>query len=84
MFSLFSSNEFPQAERARLHRIERKLDLILSHLGLSYQEAGGSNELEGRVRSLLAQGRKIEAIKVYREATGAGLRDAKEAVESYE
>ena len=30
---------------------------------------------------LLKQGRKIEAIKVYRERTGVGLREAKEAVE---
>ncbi len=26
-------------------------------------------------------GRKIQAIKVYREATGAGLKDAKDAVD---
>jgi ribosomal protein L7/L12 len=28
-------------------------------------------------------GRKIEAIKVYREETGAGLAEAKEAIESF-
>jgi ribosomal protein L7/L12 len=36
------------------------------------------------VRSLLDQGPKIEAIKVYREATGAGLKEAKDAVENLE
>ena len=39
-------------------------------------------DLEGRVRTLMAEGRKIEAIKVYREATGAGLKEAKDAVEA--
>lgn len=39
-------------------------------------------ELSERVRSLLAEGRKIEAIKVYREATSAGLKEAKDAVEA--
>lgn len=36
----------------------------------------------GVVRDLLDQGRKIEAIKAYREATGSGLAESKEAVES--
>jgi ribosomal protein L7/L12 len=33
------------------------------------------------VDALLRDGKKIQAIKVYREATGAGLKEAKEAVE---
>jgi hypothetical protein len=32
---------------------------------------------------LLARGRKIEAIKVYRERTGKGLKEAKDAVEAF-
>jgi ribosomal protein L7/L12 len=40
--------------------------------------------LEGQVRDLLAQGDKIEAIKLYRGATGSGLQEAKEALESME
>jgi ribosomal protein L7/L12 len=36
------------------------------------------------VRSLLARGKKIQAIKVYREGTGAGLKEAKDAVEAME
>ena len=33
---------------------------------------------------LLQQGRKIEAIKLYRERMGVGLAEAKEAVEAME
>jgi ribosomal protein L7/L12 len=39
---------------------------------------------DAELRALLAEGRKIEAIKRYREATGAGLAEAKEAVEALE
>ncbi len=39
---------------------------------------------EDELRALMAAGRKIEAIKRYRAATGAGLADAKNAVEALE
>ena len=37
-----------------------------------------------RVVDLINGGRKIEAIKEYRMETGAGLKEAKDAVEAYE
>ncbi|MGD0897024.1 MAG: acylphosphatase [Thermoguttaceae bacterium] len=40
--------------------------------------------LLAQIQTLLAEGRKIEAIKRYREATGAGLAAAKEMVEAIE
>ena len=36
----------------------------------------------GEIRALLAQDKKIHAIKVYREHTGLGLKEAKDAVEA--
>ena len=36
------------------------------------------------IRAHIAAGRKIEAIKLYRETTGAGLAEAKEAIELIE
>ncbi len=41
-------------------------------------------DFEDELRSLLAAGQKIAAIKRYREQTGAGLADAKNAVEALE
>lgn len=38
-------------------------------------------ELAAQVRALLADGNKIEAIKLVRETTGAGLKEAKDFVE---
>lgn len=40
--------------------------------------------LEGRLRSLLAKGRKVDAVKIYREEYGVGLKDAKDAVDRIE
>src|SRR3954468_363698 len=40
------------------------------------------DDLESRVRSLMDEGQKIEAIKLYRERTGAGLKESKDAVEA--
>jgi hypothetical protein len=41
-----------------------------------------SSGLSPRVEALIASGRKIEAIKAYREETGVGLKEAKEAVDN--
>ncbi|MEN2419496.1 ribosomal protein L7/L12 [Streptomyces rimosus] len=64
----------------RLRRMDRKLDLIMEHLGLDEVGPEGMAEID----ALLLKGRKIEAIKRYRELTGAGLVEAKEAVERRE
>jgi hypothetical protein len=66
-------------DQVRLHRIEHKLDLILTHLGIEYVPPPQSAWQE------LADdpARKIEAIKFYREQHGVGLAEAKKAVEDY-
>ncbi len=43
---------------------------------------GGPDESERELVDLLTDGKKIEAIKVYRQRTGAGLKEAKDAVEA--
>jgi ribosomal protein L7/L12 len=43
-----------------------------------------NRDFEAKLRSLLADGQKIEAIKRYREQFGVGLKEAKEAVEALE
>jgi hypothetical protein len=42
------------------------------------------DEVQQKVRSLLLEGKKIEAIKIYREASGLGLKESKDAVEMVE
>jgi ribosomal protein L7/L12 len=82
MFSLFSSQAALDAAR-RLKRIEEKLDMLLGHLGLEYHDPARRG-LSDAVRGHLDAGRKIEAIKLLREETGVGLREAKDAVDNYE
>ncbi|WP_217210904.1 ribosomal protein L7/L12 [Streptomyces sp. AC550_RSS872] len=60
----------------RVARVERKLDLVLDHLGLD-----GEDPRMGEVVSLVRTGKRVQAIKVYREITGAGLKEAKDAVD---
>ncbi|MBO8194113.1 ribosomal protein L7/L12 [Streptomyces oryzae] len=60
----------------QLARVERKLDLVLEHLGLQEHDPR-----LGEVIELLRSGKKLHAIKRYRELTGEGLKEAKEAVE---
>ncbi|MQA06572.1 MAG: hypothetical protein GEV07_29010 [Streptosporangiales bacterium] len=60
----------------RIARVEHKIDLILDHLDLSEVDP----ELK-QVAALARAGKKINAIKVYREIKDADLKEAKEAVE---
>jgi len=82
MFGLFSVRDFSPADSARLRRIERKLDLIIAHLGIRYDEAV-RDDIPNEVRSLADEGRKIPAIKAHRQLTGSSLVEAKRAVEDY-
>lgn len=66
-------------DRARLQRIEHKVDLIMTHLGLDYTPPPKTVWQELADDST----RKIEAIKTYREEHGVGLAEARQAVEEY-
>lgn len=63
-------------DTARLQRIERKLDRISAHLGLPEDTT-----IPEAIRAELLAGNKINAIKLYREQHGVGLKEAKDAVE---
>jgi len=65
-------------ESSRLSRVEAKLDLLLKHAGLTFDPKAG---VPAGVMEALESGNKIEAIKLYREATGVGLAEAKVFVE---
>jgi ribosomal protein L7/L12 len=48
----------------------------------SIESAQALEDWRKEIRALLGEGQKIEAIKLYRQRTGVGLRQAKEAVEA--
>jgi ribosomal protein L7/L12 len=69
---------------ARLARLERKLDAILRHLNVAYVDPGSAEGLSEEVKALANDpAQKIQAIKLHREQTGLGLREAKDAIEAY-
>lgn len=60
----------------RVVELERKIDMIAEHLGVET----ASPELE-KVTALLRDGKKVQAVRAYREITGAGLREAAQEVD---
>lgn len=61
----------------RLSRIEKKLDALLERAGITIDEFD-----DEAYRELARNGRKIDAIKLYRERTGSGLAEAKAYIDA--
>ena len=79
--------------KQRLALIETRLQQLFEHLDLRPRETAGGDWWGGgegdppdpatdpEIQDLLAKGNEIQAIKRYRELTGLGLAEAKEAIE---
>jgi ribosomal protein L7/L12 len=67
-----------QKRVATLTRVEAKLDLLLQNAGLQYSPDA---DLPAPIVEALRRGHKIEAIRLYRQTTGVGLKEAKEFIE---
>ncbi|MFI6998996.1 ribosomal protein L7/L12 [Nocardia sp. NPDC050175] len=77
----------------KIDALNYKVDLILRHLGIEDLPADPAGPIGAvptsprpafswvEIDAILADGKKIQAIKRYRELTGAGLKEAKDAVE---
>ena len=63
---------------ARLSRLDAKVDALLEAAGVSFDPM---RDVPVGVREALEQGETILAIKRFREATGAGLKEAKDFVD---
>ncbi|MET8149753.1 hypothetical protein ACIBSW_29305 [Actinoplanes sp. NPDC049668] len=62
---------------SRLAAIETKLDAVVAHLGITVRE----RELPEVLR-LIREGKRIEAVRAYRNETGSSLLEAKNAVDA--
>ena len=62
----------------RLSRLEGKVDALLKHAGVEFDPFGG---VPADVREALEQGKRILAIRRFRQATGVGLKEAKAFVD---
>ena len=69
---------FAERHVAGLSRLEAKIDALLKHQGVRFDPFA---DVPPSVIDALRRGNKIEAVKAYRAATAAGLREAKDYVE---
>jgi len=67
--------------KERIEKLESQMHYLLRSLGIESGEPP-SWRPSSKVLELLASGKKIEAIKAFREASGASLKDAKMFIES--
>lgn len=74
---LFKGNS-NSVDAARITRLEQAVEAIINHLGIQVPQ--GADDMS-EIRALAAGGDKIAAIELYRERTGAGLAEAKDAIE---
>jgi ribosomal protein L7/L12 len=76
---------YREATGASLSEANDVVDRIEGRMnGTQEADRAPDSDLRSRVIDLLREGRKIEAIKIYRDATGEGLKEAKDAVEAIE
>lgn len=69
--------------RRRVTNLEARATFLLRNLGIAYPEMPGW-QASPEIMELVRRGRKTEAIKLFRQETGAGLKDAKQFIESLE
>jgi len=75
---LFARLSAVERRLSRLSRLDAKVDALLRNSGIQFDEF---QDVPPDVREALQQGETILAIKRFRQATGAGLKEAKEFVD---
>ena len=73
-----------QLLRSRINELEDRLKFIYRRLNIEYADPNSDPVLPPQVQEVLKRGNKIEAIKIYRELTGKGLAEAKDAIDRAE
>lgn len=81
MFDLSSLFDDTKNTDQRLARIEQQLEAISAHLGIEDNyETMLTKKASPEVIAFVREGRELEAIKQYRQDTGASLRQALTAI----
>jgi len=73
-----------QLLKSRINELEDRLNFLYRRLNIEYTDPNSDPVLSSQIQDALRRGNKIEAIKIYRELTGVGLAEAKQAVENLE
>ena len=72
------------ALKSHVNELEEKLQFLYHRLNIDYLIPNSDPALAPQVQDALRRGNKIEAIKIYRELTGVGLAEAKQAIDRAE
>jgi ribosomal protein L7/L12 len=70
--------------KSRISELEDRLQFLYRRLNIDYIDPNSDPALSPQVQDALKRGNKIEAIKIYRELTGVGLAEAKQAIDRVE
>lgn len=73
----------PEMMLVTLRRIEQKLNLVIQIQGIELPMELNPAILTEEARQLALENLKIEAVKIHRDQTGAGLAEAKQALDQY-
>jgi ribosomal protein L7/L12 len=73
-----------QLLRSRINELEDRLNFLYQRLNIEYTNPNSDPVLSPQIQDALRRGNKIEAIKIYRELTGVGLAEAKDAIDRAE
>jgi hypothetical protein len=75
---------FRPADKARLRRIEEKVDLLLNHAGIGYEESKEAVPLSDEVEGLAQDPeRKEEAITLHSEQAKVSREEATKVIEAF-
>ena len=72
------------ALKARIAELEDRLKFIYRHLNIEFLDNNSDPISSPQIQAALREGNKIAAIKIYREMTGVGLTEAKQAIDRAE
>ena len=73
-----------QLLRSRINELEDRLKFLYRRLNIEYADLNSDPVISPQIQDALRRGNKIEAIKIYRELTGVGLAEAKQAIDRAE
>ena len=62
------------------YKVEAKLDLLLKQANIKFDPYAN---VPGEIADAVQAGQTLQAIKLYRDSTGVGLKEAKDFIEQY-
>ncbi len=72
------------ALKSRISELEDRMQLVYRRLNIDYADPNADPACSPQIQEALRRGDKIEAIKIYRQLTNAGLAEAKQAIDNLE